>query len=260
MEKFEYNELLDFQKLPQEYKGIKFYPLLITDENIFNEVMQTICVPKSYIKTEPIIMKMSYLKFICLILKKKNSIQKILSYITRYENIRLQISLRKGANQNNLRYEDMNISLFINDVCFNEAEFDTIREIILRQNYYSTAYVEEYDPELEELLSIKHKFTGEGNSFEDKKFVLCALMNKMPEEISNLSYYQFYKLYYITTMKMKTQIYQGWISSGFISFEKGKTFTTYLDPMPNRGGRYDDIKMSKQDFFDKVGMTPLEER
>lgn len=139
---------------------------------------------------------------------------------------------------------------------FNESDFDIIREIILRQNYYSTAYIEEYDPELEELLMIKQKASGEGNSFEDKKFVLCSLMHKMPEEIANLSYYQFNKLYYTSTMVKKTEIYQGWVSSGFISFEKGKKFTTYLDPMPTRAGRYDEIKMSKDDFFDKVGMKP----
>ena len=62
----------------------------------------------------------------------------------------------------------------------------------------------------------------------------------------------------MNTMVMKTQIYQGWVSSGFVSFEKGKTFTTYLDPMPNRAGRYDDIKMSKESFFEKVGMTPTQ--
>ena len=65
MEKFEYNESLDFEKLPQEYKGINFYPLLISEDKIFDKVMQTIGVPKSYIKTEPVIMKMSYLRKPC---------------------------------------------------------------------------------------------------------------------------------------------------------------------------------------------------
>ena len=256
MKKFEYNEELDFQKLPQEYKNIKFYPLCISENNVLNKVMQTIGVPKKYIKTEPSIMKMSYLKFICFILKKKDDIEDILSYITKCKTIKLEITLRKGADEKNLHYEDLNIFIHIDDSCFNEVEFDTIREIILRQNYYSTSYIEEYDPELEELLSIKQKSLGEGNSFEDKKFVLCSLMNKLPEEIMGLSYYQFYKLYYASTMVKKTEIFQGWISSGFISFEKGKQFTTYLDPMPKRSGRYDEIKMSKDDFFDKVGMKP----
>ena len=256
MAKFIYNEELDFQKLPQEYKGIKFYPLCISENKIFDKMMQTIGVPKSYIKTEPTVMKMSYLKFICFLLKKKDSIQEILSHITRTANVRLEVTLRKNANENDLHYEDLNISIHIENVCFNESDFDIIREIILRQNYYSTAYIEEYDPELEELLMIKQKASGEGNSFEDKKFVLCSLMHKMPEEIANLSYYQFNKLYYTSTMVKKTEIYQGWVSSGFISFEKGKKFTTYLDPMPTRAGRYDEIKMSKDDFFDKVGMKP----
>jgi hypothetical protein len=256
MEKFEYNESLDFNKLPQEYKGIKFYPLLISEDKILDEVMGTIGIPKSYIKTEPIIMKMSYLKFLCFVLKKRDDIIKILSYITKNENIRLEVSLRKGADETNIRYEDMNISVYIDEVCFNESDFDIIREIILRQNYYSTAYIEEYDPELEELLMIKQNTLGKSNSLTDKKFVLCSLLNKLPEEISNLSYYQFYKLYYSTTMVVTTKIYQGWISSGFISLEKGKTFNTYLDPAPDREGRYDSIKMSKEDFFDKVGMKP----
>ena len=256
MAKFIYNEELDFQKLPQEYKGIKFYPLCISENKIFDKMMQTIGVPKSYIKTEPTVMKMSYLKFICFLLKKKDSIQEILSHITRTDNVRLEVTLRKNANENDLHYEDLNISIHIENVCFNESDFDIIREIILRQNYYSTAYIEEYDPELEELLMIKQKASGEGNSFEDKKFVLCSLMHKMPEEIANLSYYQFNKLYYVSTMVKKTEIYQGWVSSGFISFEKGKNFTTYLDPIPKKMGRYDEIKMSKDDFFDKVGMKP----
>lgn len=254
MEKFEYNESLDFQKLPQEYKGVKFYPLCISEKDIFEKMMGTIGIPKSYIKTEPMIMKMSYLKFLCFLLKKRDDIKNILSYITKIDNIDFEITLRKGANINDLHYEDMNIIIHVNDINFNEYDFDIIRDIILRQNYYSTAFIEEYDPELEELLTLKQKASGNGgNSFEDKIFVLCVLMNKMPEEIANLSYYQFYKLYYAATMKMKTQIYQGWISSGFISFEKGKTFTTYLDPMPNRGGRYDEIKMSKESFLEKVG-------
>ena len=62
----------------------------------------------------------------------------------------------------------MNISIFI-DISFNEYDFDIIREIILRQNYYSTEYIEEYDPELEELLEIKQRTLGKGNSFADKK-------------------------------------------------------------------------------------------
>ena len=253
MEKFEYNKSLDFQKLPQEYKGIKFYPLCISEKNMFEKMLETIGIPKSYIKTEPMIMKMSYLKFLCFLLKKRDDIKDVLSYITKSTDVDLEVSLRKGANINDLHYEDMNITFHINHVNFNETDFDIIREIILRQNYYSTAYIEEYDPELEELLMLKQKASGDGNSFEDKIFVLCVLMNKMPEEIANLSYYQFYKLYYASTMKMKTQIYQGWISSGFIGFEKGKTFTTYLDPMPDRGGRYDEIKMSKESFLEKVG-------
>ena len=258
MEKFEYDKSLDFDKLPQEYKGIKFYPLLISEDKILDEVMGTIGIPKSYIKTEPIIMKMSYLKFLCFILKKKDDMIDILSHITKIETekIKFEISLRKGANENDLRFEDMNISIFIDNISFNEYDFDIIREIILRQNYYSTEYIEEYDPELEELLEIKQRTLGKGNSFADKKFILCILLNRMPEEIGQLSYYQFYKLYYLATMIVNTEIYQGWISSGFISLEKGKKFTTYLDPMPDKGGRYDDIKMSKEDFFNKVGMKP----
>lgn len=260
MKKFEYNESLDFQKLPQEYKEIKFYPLCISDLHMFDKMMQTIGIPKKYIKTEPIIMKMSYFKFLVLLLKKRDDIIDILSFITKTDNVKIEIAIRKGADKENLRYEDMSLSLYINDICFNEMEFDTVREIILRQNYYSTKYIEEYDPELEELLQVKEKLSGKGNSFNDKKFVLCALLHKMPEEIGNLSYYQFYNLYYMCTMALKTQIFQGWISSGFISFEKGKTFTTYLDPIPNRFGRYDDIKMSKDAFFDKVGIKPSEKQ
>lgn len=256
MKNFEYNEALDFEKLPQEYKGIKFYPLLISEEIILKKVMETIGVPKSYIKTEPTIMKMSYLKFLCFVLKKRDDIIEILSYITKNENIEFEITLRKGADRNNLRYEDLNIIIHLGEVDFNEYDFDIIREIILKQNYYSTKYIEEYDPELEELLEIKQKTLGEENTFTDKKFILCALLNKLPEEISKLSYYQFYKLYYVSTMKINTEIYQGWISSGFISLEKGKNFTTYLDPMPTRSGRYDSIKMSKEEFFNKVGMKP----
>ena len=126
----------------------------------------------------------------------------------------------------------------------------------MEQNYYSTKYIEEYDPELEELLEIKQRTLGKDSSFTDKKFILCSLLNKLPEEIASLSYYQFYKLYYVSTMKVNTEIYQGWISSGFISLDKGKNFTTYLDPAPDRSGRYDSIKMSKEDFFNKVGMRP----
>ena len=256
MENFEYNEALDFEKLPQEYKGINFYPLLISEENIFKKVMETIGIPKSYIKTEPIIMKMSYLKFLCFILKKRDEIIDVLSYITKNKNINIEVSLRKGANINNIHYEDINIILHIENANFNESDFDIIREIILRQNYYSTKYIEEYDPELEELLEIKQRTLGKDNSFTDKKFILCSLLNKLPEEIASLSYYQFYKLYYVSTMKVNTEIYQGWISSGFISLDKGKNFTTYLDPAPDRSGRYDSIKMSKEDFFNKVGMRP----
>lgn len=256
MKNFEYNEALDFEKLPQEYKGINFYPLLISEENIFKKVMETIGIPKSYIKTEPIIMKMSYLKFLCFILKKRDEIIDVLSYVTKNKNINIEVSLRKDANINDIHYEDINIILHVEDVVFNESDFDVIREIILRQNYYSTKYIEEYDPELEELLEIKQRTLGKDSSFTDKKFILCSLLNKLPEEISNLSYYQFYKLYYVSTMKVNTEIYQGWISSGFISLDKGKTFTTYLDPMPDRVGRYDSIKMTKEDFFNKVGMKP----
>ena len=132
MKNFEYNEALDFEKLPQEYKGIKFYPLLISEDKMLEKVMNTIGIPKRYIKTEPIIMKMSYLKFLCFILKKKDDMIDILSHITKTETekIKFEISLRKGANENDLRFEDMNISIFIDNISFNEYVFDIIREII----------------------------------------------------------------------------------------------------------------------------------
>ena len=58
----------------------------------------------------------------------------------------------------------------------------------------------------------------------------------MPEEIGQLSYYQFYKLYYLATMKVNTEIYQGWISSGFISLEKGKNLLHILTPCQIKEG------------------------
>ena len=53
---------------------------------MLEKVMSTIGIPKRYIKTEPIIMKMSYLKFLCFYSEKKDDMIDILSHITKNRN------------------------------------------------------------------------------------------------------------------------------------------------------------------------------
>lgn len=255
MSEFEYNESLDFLNLPQLYKGISFYPLLIKEQEEYSLMMSCFGVPKRYIKTDIDIMKASYLKFMCFYYKKKDDICNVLKHITKKDDIEIKYSVVGNVKKSdeNLTLENISLSLIIDGIEFFENDFDIIRDIILKQSYSSTEYIEEYDPELEELLasSVNNKV----NSQEDRMFVLSFLMRKTPQEIGELSMYQFQKLYIVSTLVETTEIYQPLLVSGQIKFEGKKKLTTYMDPLPNRTGRYDSIKMTESEFLNKVGMS-----
>lgn len=248
MEKFEYNESLDFQKLPQEFKGIKFYPVLIK-EQAFNElVMSVFGIPKNYIKNNIQIMKCSFFKFL-IYLGKNNEICQTIKQITKCEDVKIGTSKCISSFE---EIENASLILYINNISFNENDFDIIREIILKQEGINTKYIEEYDPELEEFLNIH---IGKTNTHEDKIFTLSIMMGKSPEEIGELSFYQFKKLYAMAVSIKTTEIYEPLIAKGEIKLDGNKKFKSYLDPLPALGGRYDPIKMTEEKFFDKIGVS-----
>jgi len=128
-----YNSERDIWGDPQEYKGVKFYPILLRDSYLQDMFRKYLCFPKNYIRSEIEIIKSSYIKYIlvyvCAFNKEdyvhfKSGLEEFLSKITKQKCI-----------VKDTRIEHLEIYVYqvkIGDVVFDEQEFDTIRKIILK--------------------------------------------------------------------------------------------------------------------------------
>jgi hypothetical protein len=242
-----YDEGLDIFGHPQEFRGIKLYPILLKDikyQKIFYDVL---CRPKLYI-AEKTILKSSYLKFLIYIIQSTinpeghevlDNLLDFLKYLTKKE---VSITYQEKDGEG---LESIELQLVIDDQKFNEYEFEDIREIILEQNGLSIDYIEDYNPEMEEHLRFYNR-KSEDLSLQDEIFTYCALQKMSVKELENYTIFQFKNSMEKVLVLKEFDLYKPLLVSGQIELKTGEVKNYLYRSIKN--GRYDSIKVDVDDF------------
>jgi hypothetical protein len=249
-----YNNSNDIWGYPQIYKSIEFCPIKIKDVSTLDLFYKIFQYPKNYISEKEIV-KSSYLKYLLYFIQYsinpngkeiENWLIELLKYITKQEKIFFQRKLLDIPIDNVLNKTI--ITLIINNVEFNEQEFDIIRAIILEQNGLNVEYIEEYRPDLEKnLLFLNNKFNDV--TFEDEIFVFCSLMKKTINEIKDYTMYQFKKHFERLLVTFNFELYSPLEVSGQIQpKQKGEEIIKHYLSHFGKKERYNDILVSKDEF------------
>jgi hypothetical protein len=248
-----YDRNKDIWGLPQNFRGVDFFPIKLIDsksKSIFYSIFQ---IPKNYIKDD-YIEKISYLRFLvqvnqyALNSKGKEVQEKIIDFL---ENITNKKVIFKTDAPDNLigLYISNYIKLYIDDVEFDENDFDIIREIILLQNGSSTEFVESYIPELEEKL-ISENSSGDSLTPEEEIFKFCSLMGIPVTAIKDYTIFQFNHHFQEQVLLSNFNTYGPLEIAGTIKSKNGKEIVKpYLIHTPEKG-RYGSILISWDSFID----------
>jgi len=175
---------------PQEYKGIKFYPIKLLGESKYKNLFHNLlCYPKNTIPDKKVL-KMFYLKFILRVMgfDKKDDLEDFLRHICRTDKIQILFEdIESLADIENIKFY-----IQFGDVKITEYEFDDIREIILQQNGSSIEYINKYDASLEEKMQFINKEFNE-LTFEENIFTFCCLSGLSISDLKDYTMYQFKK-------------------------------------------------------------------
>ncbi len=251
---------------PQIYKSVKFYPLLLKDSEYIDIFYSIFQFAKNYIPNKKIL-KMSYLKFMFFVIQYninpdgteiRDKLVKYLKYCTKSENVEYELIYPETLGEGDF-IDGITIKLRINDIEFNEQDFEIIRGIILEQNGLSIEYVESFNPELEKTLN-RLSETGElkDTTLEDEIFTFASLMNKTVQEIQNYTFYSFKKhllrLMYLLDYKLINPLE----ISGQISSKNGNKIVKHYLTHISEQGRYDSILISADEFLNNNPDIPDE--
>lgn len=280
-----YNQDKTLFNQPQEYKDFLILPLKLRQSELYSKLISYFSLPKNHIPDKHII-KMTYFKYLLYVyessinhsLKESNqpTVDVEGDLIELFSNIlvakegeiskdkdgKIDIKIlrlyKKNVTDRKIEtYEDLNMKAKIEinigitkdnkvkNIVLTESDFDNIREILLEQNGSSLDFVNQYDPELEEKLVIYRK-KNESATLEEQIFSFCAVMKKLPEEIMELSFYQFNKIYKRLGILSDYKTYKGLESSGQIKFKR-HTILHWSDHVKERN-RYDEILITKEAF------------
>ena len=268
-----YKKINDILGLPQEYKGIKFYPIKMGEVDYKSSLYNLFYYPKNYIPDVSII-KMSYIKYLLfrvnLLLQQNdpsvNLYHEFINFICHitHNNKPSIEDMDNGIGSvhfiNMLDHpekediEQYTISLFINNIQFSESDIDNIREIILEQNGSSIEWVEDYKPDLEERLNV---FNNNNDiDLKDVIYSFCALTNLSEKEVCEKTIFQFNAR---LEREMKLKDYQAFkpleISGQVTAKNKNEElFKHYLSHIPMKG-RYDDILLNLNTFMENSGLN-----
>jgi len=269
-----YKLINDIRGDPQEYKGVKFYPLRVGDIEYKESFYRLFCWPKNYIPNKEIL-KSSYVKYLLMVIAPKlkqddpdidiyKEFIKFLCFIVHLEipsiedidggKSKVRIIVYGNDPNKSGTLEGYNFKIFINNVEFDEYDFDNVREIILEQNGTSIEWVEGFEPDLEEKLNVFNN-----NSDIDLKDIIysfCVLTNLSEEEACNKTLFQF-NARFEREIKLKDyQAFKPLEVSGQISSKNKKDdlIKHYLSHMPMKG-RYDDILLNLNTFMEDSGLS-----
>jgi len=243
-----YREENDIFGLPQEYKGLKLYPLLLKELHFQSLFYKIFAYPKKYIKLEEI-EKLSYLKYMLIavqsVVNKEGTemvrdLCELLGHITK-ENVDIVSKFDKDSE----KIEDLIIKVKIGDNYYSEEDFDNIREIVLEQNGLSIEYVESYIPDLEKKLAFVNKSSD--LDMKDEIFIFCCLVGMNVNEIEKYTLYQFKEHFDRISAVKHYEMYRPLEASGQITLKNGEIKHYFYHS--KKRGRYDSILIPKDDFI-----------
>lgn len=244
---------------PTEYRGIKFYPLHVDEYDKYLLMLNMLGFSKNSINDINII-HMSYLKFMLFETKIKDvnnqDIDNISALLILLENsihtkldIFQNIKFKLSHNPPTCVNDFTDILIEIDDVIFNQSDFDKIREIILEQNGVSLDYINQYDPTLEDKLAYVQKGIDPAE-FDEQIMSFSAYMRMPLNEVKKYTFYQFKKTLDRINLLLSCQMFKPLEVSGQISFKDGSHIDDWLDHEKTRG-RYDSILVSKDKFVEE---------
>jgi hypothetical protein len=255
-----YNTNNDIFALPQTYKGVNFYPIKIKDVKTRELFHRLFTIPKNHIPDVNVI-KMSYIKFLFFVvdnwLKEENidadiqqNLLDFLKIVTRSKNIFYAHRVRE-ENPNPI--DKILIIIVINDVEFNEQDFDNIREIILEQNGSSIEYINEYDPDLENKLAFVNKKV-EDTDLKDEIFSFCEFTGLTEEQAGEKTLYQFKNRLERSMLVLDYKLFKPLELSMPKSSKSSDEIKHYLSHIGKKG-RYASILIDKDKFLKDTGMN-----
>lgn len=273
-----YKQINDILGLPQEYKGIKFYPLKIKDVEYKQKMYNLFAMPKNYIPNVSII-KASYIKFLLRVIRQQLleadpehdliiDLVDFLCFVTHLD-CPTNEEILHGIGSVHLKtthdfpdkmgdIQEYGFHLFINDKEFSEQDFDDIREIILEQNDSSVEWVEEYKPDLEEKINFMKRNEPE-ISLKDIIYIFCCLTGESEQEVSEKTLFQFNARLEREMMVKNFLAFKPLESAGFISSKnKGEELFKHYFSHIERGGRYDSILVNLNKFMENSGLSDEE--
>ena len=196
-----YSTTRDGLGLPQIYKSIPFHPLRIIDFEYLPLFNSLFSYPKKSmdIKSREVF-QMSYFKFILnaeASRLKRYEVNIISENLINFISFVTRIELKKDENgQYNIKVVKIDITenvyslqLHINNVVFDETDFDNIREIIVNQNGMSVESIEDYNEDLERYLNHHNRFL-ENYDLNDQILFFASSLHKTVDEIKNCTIYQ----------------------------------------------------------------------
>ena len=197
---------------PVEYKGLKIYPILVRDSNIFEKCYDILTIDKNKSSIEEII-KMSTLEFIFTILFNDDTVvgtenrQAKEIWIEKFGKI-LELCLKINLDNVNVLVENNRFYLMINDIKLRSKDFDELRKIILFQNLYN--YDDRYvDSDVQKILNQKSKMQNkdiEQPTLEKKMMFVVNHSNLSVRDIVTMTYRHFNMIFDMNIDEMEYKI------------------------------------------------------
>jgi hypothetical protein len=248
-----YVEENDIWGLPQKFKDLVLYPITIGQVELKTLLYKIFCHPKNYIPDAQIV-RMSYLKFLVYAVQStiKDGDEGVDGWLStffkgvcRTDNAVLRWEKRDGVPAS--AFDSVQFFLVVNGVSYTERDFKHIREIVLQQNGLSIEYVEDYKPDLEEMLhAIPNEMTGA--QFKDEVTTFCALNRCLIDDIKDYTLVQFHEHFQRLLMLQTYELCKPveWTSPTKIK----NPVPHYFTPL-KRQGRYDSILIEKDKYIQK---------
>jgi len=241
------NDLNDAWGLPYLYKNVPIYPIKMKNCSQFYEYVNCLLLEKN--KTSDIqIIKMSYLRFLFyigyyMIDEKGNKFDYLLINFDKLMNLIFQ-NYKIDIIKDNIYIKVNDMSN--NEISFSEQDFEKIRKIIFKQNLIK--FTEEIlDYEIEQKIKEAEEFlatrNNDNSTLEENIFSFAASMNKLPEEIMELTIYQFNKILERKNLLKTWEVYS---YPALKSGEQDK-IKHWLSHIPERG-LYDHVTMNMEEF------------
>jgi hypothetical protein len=243
-----YDEINDVFGLPQKYKEIEFYPLLVKDLEYIKLFNAIFTFPKLAASSTKRLYKMSYFKYVIIELRiPQKMIEKFFKHVTKKEDVEILFFNTKGKAET---LEDLDEGIFqlrIEKTIFSEEEFENLREIILEQNGTDIDYINQYNSELEE--SLKWMQKEYPLTFNDQIFTISVLFKSLPKDIADWTLYQLMDIFDRLIVLKQYETYEPLIASGQVKMKNGK-LQSYLYHKQKKN-RYESVLMSPEEF-DKI--------